>query len=169
MPLPKVNGYFVPGAIEWYESWTPGLTSDFFTVIGGLALPDGDDVSSLVTFSSSFPFFELADSDVYVSVLKLGLYTIESLNNGHIGISHYRKVSNLRRLKCVRKSRNIWDNKVILLSDCRWQIIIYTTESAALIIISSWIYVFFMHQLHNYRYLKYMMMWLGRIRSGLTQ
>ncbi len=48
---------------------SPGLTSDFFTVIGGSTLPDGDDESSSVTLSPSFPFFGNADSNVYVSLL----------------------------------------------------------------------------------------------------
>ncbi len=68
MPLPKSK------AILFLSGVSPGLTittSNFYTVVGGLTLPNGDDKSSSVTLSPSFPFLGSADGIVYVSFCPL--------------------------------------------------------------------------------------------------
>ncbi len=72
MPLPKSKAILFLVLLSGVSPGWTITTRDFYTVIGGgSALPDGDDESSSVTLSPSFPFFGNADSNVYVSLLTL--------------------------------------------------------------------------------------------------
>ena len=70
MPLPKSKAILFLVLLSGVSPGWTITTRDFYTVIGGgSALPDGDDESSSVTLSPSFPFFGNADRNVYVSLL----------------------------------------------------------------------------------------------------
>ncbi len=70
MPLPKSKAILF---LVLLSGVCPGLTitaSNFYTVVGGLTLPNGDNESSSVTLSPSFPFINKRHN-TYVGIIIL--------------------------------------------------------------------------------------------------